>query len=142
MSEKDSGTGEGVMAMRLIRQPDENTCGVATVAMVAGVPFSAARKSIGWDEGEHDFTSLGMMLDALRGYSIVCGSRLRRGRNGLAAITGNAVISFDPVKGAAFEDTHWAVWDAKRGRLLDPDPDTDRSGAPFRYLEFARPEKI
>lgn len=127
------------VVMQLIRQSNDATCGIATVAMIAGVSFLGAQKVMGWDAEELDLTSVPMMLKAIRSYGVKCDTRLKRSRhNGIEGLLSDAVINFDQPKGELFCNSHWAVWDVKRRKLLDPDAETDRKGMPFRYIAIYR----
>jgi hypothetical protein len=65
--------------MRYIKQRNKETCGVATVATAAGVSFEKARDIMNWEEGEHDYTSLVMLVGALHCLGVKCGRALKPG---------------------------------------------------------------
>jgi hypothetical protein len=58
----------------------------------------------------------------------------------------DAVINFNQAPGEPFWDSHWAVWDFNKRKLLDPDKDASSNGADyrhgFRYLHVDRTCKL
>lgn len=101
--------------MRLIRQRNEKDCGVACVAMLAGVSYPNAKKMIFGTEtaglvGASDVRS------ALEAFGHVPGRSLTplRGRD-YRTLPGPAILKVNP---RANGEWHWIVWNGKR--VLDP----------------------
>ena len=102
--------------MKTVRQKDEIGCGIACVAMLSGVTYDEARKTL-FPKGAVKRTSSGKLFDALRKF----------GRKPVA----KRMISLkhvdldhfadDCLVGAFLgSDRHWVVWDAAAKRIRDP----------------------
>jgi len=97
-----------------------------------------------WETGD-DYTQVRRLVGALRYYgAVVHGERLKRSdyRN-YSMLPFDAVINFSQAPGKPFWNSHWAVWDSKKGKLLDPDRKASPNGADhrygFRYLQIDLP---
>ena len=106
--------------MKLVKQIDKTGCGIACVAMLAGITYSTVRRLMFPDPKTREFyTSTNDVRVALKQLGFDVANRLVPiRRNQLPPITENAIIKMNlkPNTGA----WHWAVWDAERRRLLDP----------------------
>lgn len=113
--------------MRLIRQRRENDCGVAVVAMVAGVSYQRALAAF-TPEVRRRMTSLRAgtstrdVANALVALGWQCDARLRPLRKrDLDALTGRAILCVRyPEKGA--HTWHWCAFLGEKSdmRVLDP----------------------
>jgi hypothetical protein len=130
-------------SMRLVHQQDCYTCGVACVATVCGVCFDQA-KTFMWETGD-DYTQVRRLICALRHFGAAVHSKQlkRPDCRKYSMLPFDAVINFTQAPGEPFWNSHWAVWDFNKGKLLDPDKEASPNGADycygFRYLQINRP---
>ena len=103
--------------MKLVKQRDENGCGLACVAMVAGRPYSAIRKILGSDEVGP--TQLRKLRQIMRQHGIAAGERMipLRSRTPFE-LPFDALIKMNPRRNG--REWHWVIWDHRRRRILDP----------------------
>jgi hypothetical protein len=88
--------------------------------MIAGVSYHQARKKVCREEA--DGTSTKEVCDALAKFGIACAGRLTRLRPGdYRKLEQDAILRTRTSKSDG--DSHWIVWDAKRKRIIDPEPD-------------------
>ncbi|MBF0860371.1 hypothetical protein HKD24_14390 [Gluconobacter sp. LMG 31484] len=103
--------------MKLIKQKTETDCGVACVAMLAGVSWAKARDALNFKKSDKKFytdkdsvrnalTRLGVITEK---NFVVCKYPER--------LTKDALLRTNLL---ANGNWHWAVWDAKRQEILDP----------------------
>jgi hypothetical protein len=116
--------------MRTVIQEHDNSCGVACVAMLAGVPYQAAALAI-FGAKKPSYTSAGQIKKALNLFNIKMPPRMitlsrdarfkRRAtlRRELSGIKTDALLKLRrrDHKGGAH---HWAVWDARGQQIRDP----------------------
>jgi ABC-type bacteriocin/lantibiotic exporter with double-glycine peptidase domain len=116
--------------MRLVHQNGEDGCGIACVAMVAGVTYDGAKDELPgyW---ERKGTTKKQMRHGLRHYGIKTSApKSIAGKN-------YKEFEFDAVLlGYWDEEMHWTVWDFKHKKLLDP----YRGRSKFRCTSFIRIE--
>jgi ABC-type bacteriocin/lantibiotic exporter with double-glycine peptidase domain len=130
------------VSMRLVHQQDDDTCGVACVAMICGLSFKQA-KAFMWEAGD-GYTQVRRLIRALRHFgATVHSEQLKRSDfRKYSMLPFDAVINFSQAPGEPFWNSHWAVWDVNKGKLLDPDKDASPNGADhrygFRYLHVGR----
>jgi ABC-type bacteriocin/lantibiotic exporter with double-glycine peptidase domain len=103
--------------MRLVKQRDDYGCGLACVAMVAGRPYSAIRKTLGSDEiGPTQLRELRVIM---RQHGIIADERLIPLRTRTAfELPFDALIKMNPRRHG--KEWHWVIWDHLRRRILDP----------------------
>jgi hypothetical protein len=102
--------------MRRVAQLDENGCGVACVAILAGITYSQARRQMfGREAGS--FTETGDPRNALRKRGIPVGNRLvpLRTRNYMD-LRHHAILKVNVHPNWWL----WVVWDAGRRKPIDP----------------------
>ena len=105
--------------MRLIKQKDESGCGIAAVAMLAGVSYEVAKDLIFPDRTTRKrsfVTDTGVLRDALRGLGVPVADGCIRVKD-KAQLKQDALLKVNRQKSGGF---HWCVWDSKRRRILDP----------------------
>lgn len=104
--------------MKRIEQVDELGCGIACIAMLAGVSYSHARKTMfGQKEVESTYTR--HLRKALRKYGLLSASRLRPLKTKTYHDLPHDAILKANVKNNG-KEWHWLVWDASAKRPLDP----------------------
>lgn len=126
--------------MRTVLQyEDKNDCGVACVAMLAGVSYDIAAEAIS-KFGECDYVKRSCIIDALKTLGVTTVSdrlvSLRMSRRNfvkrseisrnLAALNADALLKLvrrDHKNG----HWHWVVWDSCHNRIRDPLGDHKRS---------------
>jgi hypothetical protein len=106
--------------MRRVKQANESDCGVACVAMLAGVSYEEAHEAV-YGEGRKGLTSSGKLRSALikLGRPPVEGRMVSIGRTTLASLPQDALLKVQPL---TCSTKHWVVWDKKRQMKLDPYP--------------------
>jgi hypothetical protein len=113
--------------------------------MLCGSSFKQAKACM-WESGD-DYTQVRRLISALRHFGATIHSeQLKRPDfKNYSKLPFDAVINFSQAPGEPFWNSHWAVWDFKSKRLLDPDKDASPNGADyrcgFRYLHVERPCK-
>jgi hypothetical protein len=118
--------------MRLVRQLGNDGdwgCGIACLAMVLGKTYKAVKRE--YENWEKDGTTHGQMKRALvsNGFNVV--GPISIGQNDLRDFSYDLLLY-----GICDGDEHWAVWDASRGRLLDPFRYKNGSTARFRCTSY------
>lgn len=144
MAQRGNGIGKNGCALveakiRSVRQRYRSDCGVACVAMVAGVPYQLAFSELGFSEKDSRFyTRHGQLAKALE--NLGCLVQRRRFRS-WEDISGWAIL---PVNHrCSRQHFHWVVYDGNT--VLDPYPtrpcrekDVTRYRASGWYLAAAR----
>lgn len=104
--------------MRLVRQVTPYGCGVACVAMVAGVSYWAACEAIfGPKPPRRHSTYTADLRRGLNRLGINTTDRLKPlGGRSLTALAVDAIVKVNPRQ----DGWHWVIWDAQRQRILDP----------------------
>lgn len=107
--------------MRRVVQEDENGCGVACVAMLAGVNYQAARVKMFPRRG--GYTNTADLRRALRKFKLKCAPRMvtfrSSGFRNYKDLPTDAILKLiAPTHPPGV--WHWVVWDARRKCLLDP----------------------
>ena len=107
----------------------EEGCGAACVAMIAGVTYDEARSRLPAHCDTRGTTSEELRA-ALQTFSIETEKLQPIGR------ADHTNFPFDAVLRGKLdeEDEHWAVWEAERGRVLDP----YKPGGEFRCTSFIK----
>lgn len=103
--------------MRAIRQKGETDCGVACVAMLAGISWAQARKALfGAHRPKGYYTTKEEVRAALTRLGVITSKRLAVCKNP-ERLTRDALLRTNVL---ANGNWHWAVWDAKTKKVLDP----------------------
>jgi hypothetical protein len=113
----------GEQPMKRIFQIDEDGCGVACVAMLAGVSYKMALTKMFGDRHVTPTTTKQIRKE-LRKFGLFSARKLVRSIKWrhYTELRQDAILKVKIPKrsGAGW---HWIVWDAKRGKFLDPDGD-------------------
>lgn len=106
--------------MRRIIQLDADGCGVACVAMIAGVSYQGALRTM-YGEKPVIKTLTSDLRRGLRSLGVECASELIRSskQRHYRNLRQDAILK---TRTRADRDWHWIVWDSKRQILLDPEP--------------------
>lgn len=117
--------------MRLKYQLTPYGCGVACVAMVAGVGYWTACDAIfGPEPPQRHSTRVADLRRGLKRLGIALTDRLSPlGGRSLSDLATNAIVKVNPRQ----DGWHWVVWDAGRRRLLDPRQPTYQR---YRVISF------
>ena len=103
--------------IRRVFQQHDDGCGIACVAMLAGLSYDEVCLAIFGDH-QGDATSLDDLRWALMGYGFRVPRRMTPFWEGLhKQLKQHALLALDPGPEAMW---HWAVWDATGRRILDP----------------------
>jgi ABC-type bacteriocin/lantibiotic exporter with double-glycine peptidase domain len=103
--------------MKLIKQKTKSDCGVACLAMLAGISWGQARNALFNRGRKKDFsTTTDTMRAALRRFGVITSKRIHRCTNP-RRLKRDALLNTNVL---ANGDSHWAVWDAKSRKVLDP----------------------
>lgn len=112
--------------IRYMRQRSESDCGVACVAMVAGVTHRQAFEMFGFHNGEEVFyTRHSQLIDALEKLGCVVQRKVFRSWR---KIPGCAIVPVNHRKNRKY--FHWVVFDGEA--ILDPNPDRPERQRNFR----------
>ncbi|TPK80389.1 hypothetical protein FJ527_01025 [Mesorhizobium sp. B2-4-18] len=120
--------------MRLVKQSDENGCGVACVAMIADITYSQARKQMFGDR-RGGYTNTGDLRRALAQLGIQTGPRLVRLKKNQTP----AELPFDAILKTNVKqdgEWHWVIWDSGRQKVLDSRVPPYRKYRHRSYLEI------
>jgi hypothetical protein len=113
--------------MRRVFQNGGEGCGIACVAMLAGTTYAAAKRRVPHWEGRGTYAH--ELRRELEHYKIKTERPMPIRRLDYASFRFNAVLH-----GKHGAEWHWAVWDADRGKLLDP----YKPGGRFRCTFFIK----
>lgn len=104
--------------MKLRHQLTPYGCGVACVAMIAGVGYWTACAAIfGTEPPDRHSTHAADLRRGLKRLGIALADRLRPlGDRPLSDLEASAIVKVNPRR----DGWHWVVWDTERRRLLDP----------------------
>jgi hypothetical protein len=103
--------------MKRVAQVDENGCGAACVAIIAGVTYAEGVQRI----GTRSYTSGPQIRAALRGYSIELGARMTLKGRRFSDLKQDGLLSarITALRGDGVW-SHWMVWDAESQAIIDP----------------------
>ena len=113
--------------MRRVFQSGGEGCGIACVAMLAGTTYAAAKRRVPHWEDRGTYSD--ELRKELEYYEIQTEPRKPIRRLNYQSFRFNAVLH-----GKLGGEWHWAVWDADRGKLLDP----YKPGGRFRCTSFIK----
>lgn len=107
--------------MKTKRQKGKYDCGVACVAMLAGVRYRKARKAIFPGGKKPGKTRTGQLRDALKKLGLKPSEKKRQPFKSKIPpeLTTNALIFATRLSGGK-KHRHWMVWDLKEQKLRDP----------------------
>lgn len=119
--------------MRLRHQLTPYGCGVACVAMIAGVGYWTACEAIfGPEPPQRHSTHAVDLRRGLKRLGIALADRLSPlGDRSLSDLATSAIVKVNPRR----DGWHWVVWDAGRQRLLDPRQPTCRRYRAVSFLQ-------
>ena len=101
---------------RVIQKHDDG-CGIACLAMLAGVSYGEACDTI-FGDSQGDSTSLEDLRWALKYYGLSTPERMTPfWEADYTQLRQHALLALDPAPNGQW---HWAVWDALRKRIVDP----------------------
>ena len=112
--------------MRLVKQGDDEGCGLACVAMMSGASYAAVRKTyrevVGIERTDKvEGTQLRKLKEIMQRHGVAIEGRAHRG-HGLKPeelnLDCDALLKINPRLGG--EEWHWVLWDKRRRRVLDP----------------------
>ena len=101
--------------MRRVPQKHESDCGVACVAMLAGVSYAIARSAI-FGKFQPTYTSAHDLRKAMKKFGINVALRAQRFPRRDPGPTVNALVKSNVRK----DSWHWVVWDANHSVFVDP----------------------
>lgn len=106
--------------MKTVRQQDDNGCGVACVAMLAGITYGEARKQV-YLSGRSRLTKTKDLLIALRklGRQPVTDRRQPFGSKTETDLEHDALVFVELTDEDGDQFKHWMVWDAESRNLRD-----------------------
>jgi hypothetical protein len=107
-------TGKQGAIVRLIRQRQKKDCGVACVAMLAGVSYSVAKKAM-FGDGAAGLTEASDLRAALADLGRSPGRLVPLRRRDYRKLNGPALLKTNV---RANGEWHWLVWSGKK--ILDP----------------------
>jgi ABC-type bacteriocin/lantibiotic exporter with double-glycine peptidase domain len=103
--------------MRMIKQRNETDCGIACLAMLASISWAQAKHALfGKRRRKGFYTTKDEMRAALIRFGVITSKRLVVCRNP-ERLERDAPLRTNVL---ANGNWHWAVWDAKRKKVLDP----------------------
>jgi len=103
--------------MRRVFQDDENGCGVACVAMIAGITYDDARRII-FKHRRGTYTNTTDLRRALKRLHVrIAGRMTPLGTLDYRRLREQAILKVNLYRGGTW---HWVVWDPRRKIILDP----------------------
>jgi len=122
--------------MRYVRQRTDTECGIACIAMLADVSYEDARQALfGPKHKGKGRTQKDQMRKALTGFGVITTKRLIRCAR-QPTLKRDALVRANVAPKSG--NWHWAVWDARRQRFLDPLPYKKNNLKPYSYLVILR----
>lgn len=104
--------------MRLIKQFDDDGCGLACTAMAAGTTYRAVR-NFAFPDGEVESTSTRRLREIMEAHGVKLGKRLVPFRGKHPSDLGfNALLKVNVRRNGS--EWHWVLWDCERKKVLDP----------------------
>ena len=105
--------------MRLVKQRTKNDCGIAALAMIAGVEYAIAHAALfGPDHEGPTWTDKDDMIRGAAILGVTLSDRLVRCVHP-ENLNCDALVRTNPL---ATGNWHWVVWDSGRRKILDPLP--------------------
>ena len=104
--------------MRLVKQFDDEGCGLACTAMAAGTTYCKVR-AFAFPDGEVDVTSTKRLREIMAEHGVTLGERLipLRGKHP-SELRFDALLKINLRKNG--REWHWVIWDHERQKVLDP----------------------
>ena len=114
--------------MRLVKQFDDDGCGLACAAMAAGTTYRIVR-DFAFPDGEVETTSPSRLRKIMEAHGVGLGRRLiwLRGKHP-SELGFDALLKVNVRKNG--REWHWVLWDHQRQKVLDP------KRPPYRRLRF------
>ncbi len=110
-------------------------CGIACVAMLAGVSYDEAKTAFPPDpDREAQGTSAKDVMEALARFGIRAEALKPSAREAYLSFESDAVLRGEIKEPGENNDWHWVVWDGERRKILDP----YRPKHEFRCTSFLR----
>lgn len=104
--------------MRLVKQFDDDGCGLACVAMAAGTTYRKVRASA-FPDGEVEVTSTRRLREIMEDHGVTLGPKLVPFRSRRPCdLSFDALLKVN-VRQEGYE-WHWVLWDHERQKVLDP----------------------
>ena len=114
--------------MRLVKQFDDEGCGLACVAMAAGTTYRTAR-DFTFPDGDVGVTSMKRLREIMEHHGVNLGERLIPFRTRQPDdLPFDALLKVNVRKEGS--EWHWVVWDHERQQVLDP------KRPPYKRLRF------
>jgi hypothetical protein len=120
--------------MKRIAQLDENGCGVAAVAMIAGVSYKTACQLM-FPGKNGTYTTERQLRTALATYGLKLGTPMPLGTKSFSDLQCNGIFRAK-IEWYGKKWTHWVVWNSRSGALLDPYDTPGVSMRRVRLLKF------
>ncbi|MBY0619981.1 hypothetical protein [Sphingomonas ursincola] len=121
--------------MRLVKQFDEDGCGLACTAMAAGTTYRKVR-AFAFPDGEVTGTSTRRLREIMEAHGVTLGDRLipMRGKHPKDMELGfDALLKINVRQNG--REWHWVLWDHQRQKVLDPKrPPYER----LRFVSYVR----
>ena len=114
--------------MRLVKQFDDDGCGLACAAMAAGTTYRTVR-DFAFPDGKVQTTSTSRLRKIMEAHGVRLGKRLiwLRGKHP-SELGFDALLKVNVRKNG--REWHWVLWDHQRQKVLDP------KRPPYRRLRF------
>lgn len=104
--------------MRLVKQFDEDGCGLACTAMAAGTTYRKVR-AFAFPDGDVTGTSTRRLREIMEAHGVTLGERLIPMRGKYPSELGfDALLKINVRQNG--REWHWVVWDHERQKVLDP----------------------
>lgn len=122
-----------VLLMRLVKQVDDNGCGLACVAMAAGTTYRTVR-SFAFPDADVDGTSMKRLRKIMERHGVTLGDRLIPFRTRQPHdLPFDALLKVNVRKEGV--EWHWVIWDHERQQVLDPKKPAYKR---LRFISYVR----
>ncbi len=123
--------------MRIVKQFDDEGCGLACTAMAAGTTYRKVRAKA-FPDGDVEVTSTKRLREIMKQFDIELGDRLIPfGKKRPDDLSFDALLKVNSrQKGSEW---HWVIWDYERQRVLDPKRPPYKRYRFVSYVRLTRP---
>lgn len=122
--------------MRLVKQFDDEGCGLACTAMAAGTTYRKVRAAA-FPDGEVGPTQLKRLREIMADHGVILGERLIPFRTKRPDdLPFDALLKVNQRKKG--REWHWVIWDHERQRILDPKRPAYKRLRPVSYVTLSR----
>lgn len=123
--------------MRVVKQFDDEGCGLACTAMAAGTTYRKVR-AMAFPDGDVGPTQLKRLREIMTEHGVLLGERLIpfRGREP-KDLPFDALLKINVRKNG--REWHWVIWDFERQRVLDPKRPAYKRYRWVSYVRLFRP---